>query len=65
VEYIFVIHQVTGVKLMAKSFTWTVVLLAASMILKKNINFNDVVAEFAHVKATNLHCKFEIVHGKC
>jgi hypothetical protein len=50
VEYIFVIHQVTGVKLMAKSFPWTVV-LAVSAILQKNIDFNYVTDEFASVKA--------------
>jgi hypothetical protein len=45
-----VINQVAGVKLMAKSFPWTVVLLAVSTILQKTINFNDVIDEFASVK---------------
>jgi hypothetical protein len=45
----FVIHQVTGVKLMAKSFPWTVVLLAVNMILQKTLS--SVIEEFASVKA--------------
>jgi hypothetical protein len=51
VEYISVIHQVTGAKLMGKSFPWTVVLLAVSYDVAKTINFNDVIDEFASVKA--------------
>jgi hypothetical protein len=50
VEYIFVIHQVTDIKLIAKSFPWTVVLLAEYDIAK-TINFNDVIEEFSSVKA--------------
>jgi hypothetical protein len=48
VEYIFVIHDVTGVKLMAESFPWTVVLLAVSTILQKPLI--SVIDEFASVK---------------
>jgi hypothetical protein len=45
-----VIHEVTGVKLMAKSFPRIVVFLAEYDIAK-TINFNDVTDEFASVKA--------------
>jgi hypothetical protein len=55
VEYIFVIYQVKGVKLMmAKTFPWTAV-LAVSSILQQNINFNYVIDEFAFVKARKLY----------
>lgn len=53
VEHASVTHQLTSVKLMEKFFPWTNVLLAASTIFKKNINFNYIglTDEFSHAKA--------------
>jgi hypothetical protein len=33
--------------------------------IAKTITFNDVINEFASVKAKKLHCKFAIVNEKC
>jgi hypothetical protein len=54
------IHQETGVKQMAKSFPWTVVLLAVSTKWQKNINVNDLIDEFESIKKEKLHCKFSV-----
>jgi hypothetical protein len=50
VEYICVIHQVTGVKLMVKSFLWTIP-SSSEYDIAKPINFNEVIDEFSSVKA--------------